>query len=113
MFFATYRIEKSWASRETTIAPQALHMLNNPRMRDFARSLARRAAPTPDTKLDAALRGAYKTALAREPSAEELTDAVAFVEEQMTTYSSADRRERALADFCQVLMCLNEFVYVD
>jgi hypothetical protein len=97
----------------TTIAPQALHLLNNPRMRDYAKSLAQRAAPAPDTKLDVALRTAYKTTLAREPSPAELTDAVAFIEEQMTTYNGADRRERALADFCQVLMCLNEFVYVD
>jgi hypothetical protein len=97
----------------TTIAPQALHLLNNPRMRDYAKGLAQRAAPAPDTKLEAALRAAYKTALAREPSAAELTDGIAFVEEQMTTYSGADRRERALADLCQVLMCLNEFVYVD
>jgi hypothetical protein len=25
----------------------------------------------------------------------------------------ADARELALADFCQVVMCLNEFMYVD
>ena len=28
-------------------------------------------------------------------------------------FASETERERALADFCQVLMCLNEFVYVD
>ena len=40
-------------------------------------------------------------------------DGVTFVRQQMPTYSENTRRESALADFCQVLLCLNEFVYVD
>jgi hypothetical protein len=97
----------------TTIAPQALHLLNNPRMREYAKSLAKRIAPGTETPPEAALRAAYKTALAREPSADELAEGLTFLEQQMATYQGSDRRERALADFCQVLMCLNEFVYVD
>ena len=41
---------------------------------------------------------------------------VAFVKSQATDYETAkktDARELALTDFCQTLMCLNEFVYVD
>jgi hypothetical protein len=97
----------------TTIAPQALHLLNNPRMRDCATTFARRLTTDSDAKLPDAVTSAYRIALARNPSAEELTDALTFLREQMATYSSADRRERALADFCQVLMCLNEFIYID
>lgn len=94
----------------TTIAPQALHMLNNPQVRQAARSFAKRIAT--DSPEDS-VRLAYRIALARSPSKEELADGVAFVRQQMETYPENLRRESALADFCQVLLCLNEFIYVD
>ncbi len=94
----------------TTIAPQALHMLNNPQVRQAARSFAKRIATD---SLDDAVRHGYRVALARRPSNDELADGVAFVRQQMATYPENGRRESALADFCQVLLCLNEFIYVD
>jgi hypothetical protein len=97
----------------TTIAPQALHLLNNPQVRAHARSFARRIMASTQTSVDGAIRAAYRIALARLPSDQELVDAGAFVKQQIATYSGNDARESALADFCQVLMCLNEFVYVD
>ena len=64
--------------------------------------------------IEDAIKAGYLTALARVPHRDELAESVAFVRQQMETYpTAADRRERALADFCQVLMCLNEFVYVE
>jgi hypothetical protein len=97
----------------TTIAPQALHLLNSPQVRAYARSFAQRIAPDTQTLLEKAIRTGYLIALARAPSSQELADSIAFINQQMATYTGTDRRERALADFCQVLMCLNEFVYVD
>ena len=97
----------------TTIAPQALHLLNNPQVRQAARSFARRLGQDPTTPLDDSVRQAYRIALARSPSKEELADGVAFIRQQMPTYPENVRRESALADFCQVLLCLNEFIYVD
>jgi hypothetical protein len=97
----------------TTIAPQALHMLNNPQVRQSARSFARRIAPDSTTPLEDVIRQGYLVALARQPSREELADDVAFIRQQMPTYPENQRRESALTDFCQVLMCLNEFIYVD
>jgi hypothetical protein len=94
----------------TTIAPQALHLLNSPQMRDAARSFARRFAAVP---LDAVVRTGYQAALARLPSREELQDGVAFIEQQQASYPGPQPREAALTDFCQVLLCLNEFVYVE
>ena len=67
----------------------------------------------PQDFLETAIRTGYRIALARDPSSEELTEATSFVNQQLTTYPGADARELALADFCQVLMCLNEFIYVD
>lgn len=95
----------------TTIAPQALHLLNNPQVRGYARAFALRLSQPSET-MEATVRHAYEIALARKPSADELGDAVSFINQQQATYTN-EAREQALADFCQVLMCLNEFVYVD
>jgi hypothetical protein len=100
----------------TTIAPQALLMMNNPHVRAYAHGFARRIAPTETTSLEAAVAAGYEVALTRPPTKAELADSVAFVKSQLASYQAAGRkeaRELALADFCQVLVCLNEFVYVD
>jgi hypothetical protein len=97
----------------TTIAPQALHLLNSPQVREAARSFARRLTPGPQAPLEAAVRTGYEIALARQPTREELQDGVAFIEQQRATYPAGHGHEAALTDFCQVLLCLNEFVYVD
>ena len=97
----------------TTIAPQALHLMNNPQVRQAARAFAKRIAPDSTGKLDDAVKLAYRTALARHPTRDEVADGVTFIEQQMRTYPESQRRESALADFCHVLFCLNEFVYVE
>jgi len=102
----------------TTIAPQALHLLNSPQMRQYARAFAQRAfaqraAGDDKTSTEEAVRRAYRIALAREATPAELREAADFLQEQMATYPPDRRREAALTDFCQVLMCLNEFIYVD
>src|SRR5207244_12381710 len=56
----------------TTIAPQALHLLNNPQVRQAARSMARRIAPDSMTPLEDAVRRGYRIALARDPERDEL-----------------------------------------
>jgi hypothetical protein len=97
----------------TTIAPQALLLMNNPQVRGYAHAFARRIAPDPKRTTEEAVRLGFLTALARPPSTDELADALAFIREQEASYQGANRREQALADYCQVLMCLNEFIYVD
>ncbi len=97
----------------TTIAPQALHLLNNPQVRQSARSFARRIAVDSMTPLEDAVKSGYQIALARQPSRDELADGVAFIRAQMPTYPENQRRADAVADFCQVLLCLNEFIYVE
>ena len=52
---------------------------------------------------------AYQMALCREPTADELADAAGVPQ----AARPATARETALADFCQVLFCLNEFLYVE
>jgi cytochrome c553 len=94
----------------TTIAPQALHLMNNATMRRAAKGMAARLE---DADLDAAIERAYRMALSRPPTADERGDSALFVRQQMGTYPAATARTQALADFCHVLMCLNEFVYVE
>ncbi|HYT88604.1 MAG TPA: DUF1553 domain-containing protein, partial [Gemmataceae bacterium] len=100
----------------TTVAPQALLVLNGPTVRGCAESFARRVAPQERTPLPDAVRAGYQIALGRQPTAAELADAVQFLREQAESYRAdrrADARQQALADFCQVLLGLNEFIYVD
>src|SRR5262249_37781796 len=100
----------------TTIAPQAPLLMNNAHVRSWARGFARRIAPSEGTSVEEAVARGYRIALTREPTRQELADSVAFVKSQLASYTveaRKDAREQALADFCQVLMCLNELVYVE
>jgi hypothetical protein len=99
----------------TTIAPQALAIMNNPHVRRYALSLGKKlSAAAPDSM--SAIRLAYDIALSRPASDAELTDAAAFIAEQTRAYTAAnktDAQHLALGDFCQVLFGLNEFVFIE
>jgi hypothetical protein len=100
----------------TTIAPQALMLLNNKQVRDHAEAFAKRIEPAEGKTLADAVRAGYALALGRPPTEEELKDSVAFVKEQQESYQGdgkAEARRLALTDFCQVLLGLNEFIYID
>ncbi len=100
----------------TTIAPQALMLLNSTTIRSYAEAFAKRLAPTSPGDTERVIDQAYRITLARSPSPDELRDAREFIGEQTKTYAASgksDARQLALADFCQVLFGLNEFVYVD
>ena len=104
----------------TTVAPQALALLNDPFVRLRSEEFSRRLKTEAGNEADAQIRLALQLSLARQPAAAELTDAQAFLIEQ-----TAARRQRdgqlsedtaktlALTDFCQMLFSFNEFIYVD
>jgi cytochrome c553 len=92
----------------TTVAPQALHLMNNPYVRAAAYGLAKRASNDGKANDADSVTNAYKIALCREPTKDELADALAFLKPH-----TGAARETALADLCQVLFCLNEFLYVE
>ena len=100
----------------TTIAPQALMMMNNPVVRSCAESLAKRVAP-PESKTSAdAVTHACAVALGRQPTARELAVSVEFLKEQTAAYQKdgkTNAAQLALADFCQALLESNEFIYID
>jgi hypothetical protein len=92
----------------TTIAPQALHLMNNPQVRGSAHGFARRVLGNGSISDADAIKLAYRLALCREATSDELVDALPFIKGK-----TGDARETAVADFCQVLFCLNEFLYLE
>jgi mono/diheme cytochrome c family protein len=90
----------------TTVAPQALALMNHPQVRAYASAFAKRLMPIAEKSLDDAVRRAYVMALAREPDSEEVQDAVAFIRGQ-------GELDAALTSFCQSMFALNEFIYVE
>jgi hypothetical protein len=90
--------------------------MNNAQVRACADGLARRVAATGGKALTDAVQSGYRIALGRLPTAAELGESVQFIKEQEESYKAAgkaDASQLALADFCQVLLELNEFVYVE
>ena len=100
----------------TTVAPQALMIMNGPQVRRWAESFAKRvesAAPVANDFRPAVER-AYWIAVSRSPDEKETKAAVDFLESQTAQYAKASRangRSVALADFCQALFGLNELAY--
>jgi hypothetical protein len=101
---------------QTTVAPQALLLLNNVVVRGYAEAFAKRVWPDEKVSPEDAVRAAYRIALARGVDERELADAVQFLREQEESYRADGRPNPgmlAVADFCQAVMSLNEFIYVD
>lgn len=100
----------------TTIAPQALAFINNPHVRGWAKALGAQLASSAEKSAADAVKQGYWIALSREPDAEELSASTAFIDAQLASYtktSPANARALALADFAQVLLSLNETIYIE
>ena len=97
----------------TTVAPQALYLLNNPFVRRQAEALADRVLATGDDPG----RTLYRAALLREPTTEEAARLTAFVAkhaELNTAEKDAARRQRAAwAAACQAVFASSEFAWVE
>jgi mono/diheme cytochrome c family protein len=99
----------------TTVAPQALILMNNQHVRACAQAFAERVgkhcgknAPARDL-----LQRAYAAAIGRPPSPDEIEAGSAFLESQSAGATGpAGVPTEALADFCQVLFETNEFAYL-
>jgi len=104
----------------TTVAPQALALLNDAFLRDRAADLGRRLLAEGGSTPERWVTRGYELALSRPPSDAERAASVRFLDTQLRRRSARDKtsspqeqRRRALADFAQVLFSLNEFIYVD
>jgi len=100
----------------TTVAPQALWLMNNPHVRAWAARFAQRIDAGPMHPFGDTVIRAYQLALNRAPTADELPAGSEFLRTQSERYRTAglaDARERALTDLAQVVLSLNEFIYAD
>ncbi len=89
----------------STVAPQALLLLNDAFVRRQARFFADRVASEAGPDPADRVRRAYLLALGRPPGENELTKSVRFLR--------GTDPQRSLLNFCHVLLTLNEFSYVD
>jgi hypothetical protein len=103
--------------RDTTTGPtQALTLLNNEFVLKQAGYFADRVKEIAGPEQDAQVRAAYRVALGREPSAQEVELNVAFLNQQLTLHRNENNDNpghAALTDLCDVVLNLNEFVYIN
>ncbi|WP_238381305.1 PSD1 and planctomycete cytochrome C domain-containing protein [Mariniblastus fucicola] len=107
----------------TTVAPQAMVILNDRFVRsvakDFARLLIKRSGGVSEPAnldLKQIVELAFETSFARAPTDAEIEASIAFIRSQAgsrTGRSEEQPQVEALADYCQTLFGLNEFIYVD
>jgi hypothetical protein len=93
----------------STVAPQALMMLNNEFVVRESEALADRVARVAGDDPASQARLAWRLALASEPTAGQVAGSVAFLDRQRAELAAG----QALASFCQALLCSNAFLYVD
>jgi hypothetical protein len=97
----------------TTVATQALQLMNNAFANEQAADMARRVRREVGPDLAQQVERVYWLALARPPTAEQRALAVAFLRDQQALHRGRpDPALAALTDLCHVMFNLNEFVYV-
>lgn len=116
----------------STVTPQSLLLMNNVFVIEQAEIFAKRLQREAGTDRGAQIRLGWQTAFGRPPTDRQVTEAKAFVARQVEVFAApapvaktakpdpaaakkaADEAElRALASFCQSLLCSNGFLYVD
>ena len=100
----------------TTVAPQALYLMNSPQVRTWAESFAARLAPAREIPVSDAVTRAYALAVNRPPLDTERDDALAFIDQQTARHRHAQHpnpQAAALTDFAQVMLSLNEVIYAE
>lgn len=96
---------------ESTVAPQALFLINNPFVLDQARALAERVLGWDAADDAARIAQVYPILYARPPRDEEIAIGLRVLE-QAHANSHGDE-SRAWQEYCQVLLCANEFTFID
>jgi hypothetical protein len=96
----------------TTVAPQALFMLNSSFATDRARDAADRLLREPNLKDEDRVRLAYRRLFSRSPDAEEVSDAIDLLESLRPSSSHRDPELYRWTTLVQALMASAEFRYV-
>ena len=97
----------------TTIAPQALILLNSVFMDEQVRALADRAIREADRDPKANVRSLYRLAFARKPTEKETGIALAYLARTQQLKPGNEGHRLAMARLARVILNLNELVYID
>jgi hypothetical protein len=100
----------------STVAPQALMLMNSRFIHEYAGSFAQRVRAQAGADVKAQVALAWKLAYAAEPSVSDVDRSAAFVEQQaaaLAKQSMSDPAHAALTNYCQALLSSNRFLYVD
>jgi hypothetical protein len=97
-----------------TVPTQALTMMNSPLVRTAAEGLAGRARKAVGGTGPSVIEYCFTVALSRKPSADEVARFTSFLAAREQAAGGDEAlRKAALADACHLMLCLNEFIYVD
>lgn len=95
----------------STVPTQALTLLNNDFVVNQARLFAEHIQKTAGPEQQDQVRAAYRIALSRDPSQKEMRSNVEFLNRQMAAHGGSVGK--ALDDLCDVMLNLNEFLYIN
>ncbi len=93
----------------TTVATQALFVMNSPMVDRVAKSLADRILKDP--RESGRMEQAYLSVLDRRPAPDEIDAGLTYIQSLRTKWQEIDE-QKAWQSFCHALMASNEFVYV-
>jgi hypothetical protein len=106
----------SCAQRTTTTVPtQALTLLNNEFSLLQSQHFAARVRAAAGDSAESQVKTAYEIALSRDPKPAEMADNLAFLKERQAHHAAKPAGAAnllALTDLCNVILNLNEFIYV-
>jgi len=94
----------------STVAPQALALLNNAFVHEQSRAFAARLHREVGEQRDKQIERAWWLAFSRAPTEKERAAALSHLEAQLASGGESDA---ALASLCHVLLNTNEFIYID
>jgi hypothetical protein len=97
----------------STVAPQALLLMNNQDIGALAESFAARVRREAGDDPRGQVVRAWALAFGAQPGEEEIQEAVRFLTAPVAASRSPAQPQAALAVFCQALLGSNPFLYVD
>lgn len=103
---------------QTTVAPQALFMMNSAFVLDQARAIAQGLLERPELDPVARMRHLYRLAYCREPTEAEVSRATAYLDRIGSAMAASEVEAgqvelRAWTSLCRAVLAANEFIYVE
>jgi hypothetical protein len=97
----------------STVPLQSLALLNSDFAVARAEGFAKRLLSETDGSTTELVRRAWRIAVGRRPTDKEAAVAAEFIETQRSQYADNDSALWSVADFCQMLLASNAFLYVE